>query len=87
MADRTVYRLQLLSFPKENRVRLIKILHDELNTGLREVVQVLAHLPYFIAETASSSYVESFKSQLESIGCQVERTQYQVLSRFERMLD
>jgi ribosomal protein L7/L12 len=77
--------LHLISFLPENRVKVIKILHDTLSLSLGESVALLKVLPATLLESNTS--LEPLKSQLEELNCILEVSHTSILSRFIRILN
>jgi len=77
--------LHLISFLPENRVKVIKILHDTLSLSLGESVALLKVLPATLLESNTS--LEPLKSQLEELNCILEVSSHTIPSRFMRILN
>jgi ribosomal protein L7/L12 len=80
-----IQSLHLISFQPENRVNVIRVLHDTLSLSLRECVALTKVLPSTILESTTS--LEPLKSQLEELNCLLEVSSHTIPSRFMRILN
>lgn len=67
----TEYDLHLISCPDESRVKLIKLIRDELGLTLPDAIDLINKLPQLILKDRSKNDVDALKGKIEALGGEV----------------
>jgi large subunit ribosomal protein L7/L12 len=69
--DPSEFELTLTSYPPENKIKVIKLIRDELGLLLRDAVELVEDLPQILVEGGCKERVEELRGLFEALGCQV----------------